>query len=81
MDPMKKVHTYPLEREYEAWTIHGIEKYLRMRGLSHVVHAVSPHIEATWPADSKLYIGRERSSACSSNEPSETAHQRQRLNV
>jgi hypothetical protein len=60
MDPMKKVHTYPLEREYEAWTVHGIEKYLRMRGVPHVIHAVSPHIEATWPADSKLHLGREK---------------------
>ena len=50
-------HAHPLEREYEAWIVHGIERYFADLGLEFAIWAVSPDIEATWPADEKLLFG------------------------
>lgn len=54
---LKARHAHPLEREYEAWIIHGIERYLSDLGMEFAIWAVSPDIEATWPADEKLLVG------------------------
>src|SRR5687768_1404406 len=50
-------HTRPLEREYEAWAVQGIEEYFRDLGLWAAVWAVSPRVEVTWPADEVLATG------------------------
>lgn len=47
----------PLEREYEGWIVHRIEKYFRHIGKSVHVWAVSPTDEATWPADEAMIVG------------------------
>ena len=51
---LKARHAHPLEREYEAWIVNGIERYFRDLGMEFAIWAVSPAIEATWPADEKL---------------------------
>lgn len=47
----------PLEREYEAWIIRGIEQYFFSLGERVLVWAVSPSNEVNWPADEALLIG------------------------
>jgi len=47
----------PLEREYEGWIVHRIEKYFHHIGRKALVWAVSPTDEATWPADEALIVG------------------------
>lgn len=54
---LKARHAHPLEREYEAWIVHGIERYFSDLGIEFAIWAVSPDIEATWPADEKLLVG------------------------
>ncbi len=51
---LKAHHAHPLEREYEAWIVHGIEDCLKLLGYKHAIWAVSPNLEATWPADEVL---------------------------
>lgn len=51
MDYLGKRITYPLEREYEAWIIHQIERYFRRLHIPADVFAVSPTDEETWPGD------------------------------
>ena len=46
----------PLEREFEAWIVEGIERYGRDVGLPPRVWAVSPNFEVVWPADEALVI-------------------------
>jgi len=47
----------PLEREYEGWIVHRIERYFHRLGRSILVWAVSPFDEATWPADEAIIAG------------------------
>jgi len=56
-DLLKARHAHPLEREYEAWIVQGIERYFADLGMEFAIWAVSPDIEATWPADEKLLFG------------------------
>lgn len=44
----------PLEREYEAWIVSGIERYLKSLRICYSIWAISPIEEADWPADEKL---------------------------
>lgn len=46
--------TKPIEREYEAWVVSGIEAYFESLGIPHSIIAVSPCIERLWPADERL---------------------------
>lgn len=54
---LKARHAHPLEREYEAWIVQGIERYFTELGMEFTIWAVSPELEATWPADEKLLVG------------------------
>ena len=56
--PLNVTHSTPLEREYEAWIIHGIEQYYQSIGKRISVWAVSPMDEVNWPADETLIIGK-----------------------
>jgi hypothetical protein len=47
----------PLEREFEAWLVRGIEDYFREVGVPATILAVSPHLERHWPADESLAVG------------------------
>jgi hypothetical protein len=49
-------YTKPLEREFEAWIVEGIERYGQDVGLPQQVWAVSPNFEVVWPADEALVI-------------------------
>lgn len=57
LDPLAIRHTSPLEREYEAWIVAGIEDYFKNLGMKFAIWAVSPSVEAKWPADEKLTFG------------------------
>jgi hypothetical protein len=46
----------PLEREYEAWIVAGIERYLKDIGLPYAIWAISPDQEKKWPSDEKLKL-------------------------
>lgn len=46
----------PIEREYEAWIIQGIEDYLNSLKVKYEVWAVSPQDETAWPADQSLFL-------------------------
>jgi len=46
----------PLEREYEAWVVAGIESYLKGVGLRYAVWAIGSSQEKVWPADEKLSL-------------------------
>lgn len=46
----------PLEREYEAWIVAGIEQYLETIGLPYSIWAIGPDQEKKWPADEKLGV-------------------------
>ncbi|WP_155604424.1 hypothetical protein [Xanthomonas translucens] len=58
---MKKIlgvkYASPLEREYEAWIVAGIESYLKSIGLRYAIWAVGSTQEKIWPADEKLSVG------------------------
>ena len=54
---LKARHAHPLEREYEAWIVQGIERYFADLGMEFAIWAVSPDVEAEWPADEKLLVG------------------------
>jgi hypothetical protein len=59
LDILKPKWSYPLEREFEAWIIAGIEQYARRLGRKAVIWAVSPMLEPTWPADEAVqYDGK-----------------------
>lgn len=47
----------PLEREYEAWVVAGIESYLKNTGLRYSIWAIGSSQEKVWPADEKLSVG------------------------
>ncbi|MGB3838062.1 MAG: hypothetical protein WA930_03030 [Rhodanobacter sp.] len=47
-------HTSPLEREFEAWIVAGIEEYFESLGIVYSVFAVSPDLEPIWPADERI---------------------------
>jgi len=53
-DALRIVHNLPLEREYEAWIVWGIENYLQSIGRAYAIHAVTPGVERSWPADESL---------------------------
>ncbi len=46
----------PLEREYEAWIVAGIERHFRAIGIPLSIWAIGPGEEVVWPADEKLYV-------------------------
>lgn len=56
--PLNVTHSTPLEREYEAWIIRGIEQYYQSIGKHIYVWAVSPMDEINWPADETLIVGK-----------------------
>ena len=47
---------HPLEREYEAWIMHQIEKYFDSLKIPCTIFAASPKIEKKWPADESLLV-------------------------
>ncbi len=53
---LQTVYANPIEREYEAWIVEGIERYFRRVGQNAAVWAVSPTFEPAWPADEVLTI-------------------------
>lgn len=57
MHPLDISLSRPLEREYEAWIISGIENYFSSLGIKVAIWAVSPSEEVYWPADEKILIG------------------------
>jgi hypothetical protein len=56
LDYLSLTWSHPLEREYEAWLVHGIEDYFLRIGAQAAVFAVSPTDEKTWPADEALTV-------------------------
>ena len=58
MHPLDIKFSTPLEREYEAWIIQGIEDYFMSLGVKVAIWAVSPDEEVSWPADEKLVVGK-----------------------
>lgn len=55
---LHRKYSHPLEREYEAWIVAGIERYFMTLGVKFAIWAVSPNIEAVWPADEQLNVAR-----------------------
>jgi hypothetical protein len=53
---LKTTHTHPLEREYEAWIVAGIERHFDRLKIDFAIWGVSPNVEATWPADERLSV-------------------------
>jgi hypothetical protein len=53
---LKVRYAHPLEREFEAWIVEGIEHYGERVGLPLQVWAISPAVEVSWPADEKVVI-------------------------
>lgn len=51
---LQKIYAAPLEREFEAWVVAGIERYFKALDLEYAIWAVSPAEEVTWPADERL---------------------------
>ncbi len=47
-------HTSPIEREFEAWIVAGIEEYFESLGIAYSIFAVSPALEPIWPADERI---------------------------
>ena len=47
-------HTSPIEREFEAWIVAGIEQYFDSLGIAYSLFAVSPALEPVWPADERI---------------------------
>lgn len=58
MHPLDIKFSSPLEREYEAWIIQGIEDYFHSIGKTVAIWAVSPDEEVNWPADEHLVVGK-----------------------
>ena len=58
MHPLDVTYSTPLEREYEAWIVHGIEEYFKSFGEHVQIWAVSPSQEVHWPADESLLVGK-----------------------
>jgi len=58
MHPLDIKYSSPLEREYEAWIIQGIEDYFNSLGQKIAIWAVSPSDEVNWPADEHLIVGK-----------------------
>lgn len=58
MNPLDIKFSNPLEREYEAWIIQGIENYFNSLGQKIAIWAVSPSDEVNWPADEHLVVGK-----------------------
>jgi|TARA_R100001440_G_scaffold32079_2_gene50609 hypothetical protein len=58
MNPLDTRFSSPLEREYEAWIVQGIEDYFLSLGKKVAVWAVSPSDEVIWPADEHLVVGK-----------------------
>lgn len=56
--PLDITFSIPLEREYEAWIIRGIEEYFLSLGQCISIWAVSPMDEVNWPADESMIIGK-----------------------
>ena len=58
---MKKIlgvkYASPLEREYEAWIVAGIETYLKNVGLKYAIWGIGSQDEHVWPADEALITG------------------------
>jgi hypothetical protein len=54
---LRTTYQKPLEREFEAWIVSGIETYLASVGIKYAIWAVSPNEEKRWPADERLTIG------------------------
>lgn len=46
----------PLEREYEAWIVAGIERHFSAIGVALSIWAIGPKQEVVWPADEKLWV-------------------------
>jgi len=53
-DTLRAVHNIPLEREFESWIVWGIENYLRSIDRQYSIHAITPGLERSWPADERL---------------------------
>jgi len=53
---LKATHAHPLEREYEGWIVAGIERYFESLKITYAIWAISPDLEATWPADERLNV-------------------------
>lgn len=51
---MQIKHTSPIEREFEAWIVSGIEEYFEVLGIAYAIFAVSPNDEPVWPADERV---------------------------
>ncbi len=58
VNPLDITFSVPLEREYEAWIIRGIEDYFFSLGLRISIWAVSPRDEINWPADEAMVVGK-----------------------
>ena len=56
--PLDHTHPLPIEREFEAWIVRGIEDYFRSLWKRVFIAAVSPQIEVNWPADEAMWINR-----------------------
>jgi hypothetical protein len=56
LDYLSLSWSHPLEREYEAWLVHGIEDYFLRIDSQVAVFAISPTDEKTWPADEALTV-------------------------
>jgi len=54
---LKKIRSYPLEREYEGWVTYQIEEYFDSLLIKADIWAVSPDDEVNWPADEHLVVG------------------------
>lgn len=57
MHPLDITFTKPIEREYEAWIVRGIEEYFLTLGYKVPIWAVSPTDEVNWPADESMIVG------------------------
>lgn len=58
MHLLDKKFSNPLEREYEAWIIQGIEDYFSSIGEKVAIWSVSPKEEVNWPADEHMVVGK-----------------------
>ena len=56
--PLYTIYSTPLEREYEAWIVRGIEEYFISLGQRISIWAVSPMDEVNWPADEQMIVGK-----------------------
>lgn len=56
MNYLKTHISLPLEREFEAWIVDGIERYFTAIGWPFQVVAVSPAREKAWPADVAMEV-------------------------